>query len=82
MDNVVANLKLRRTYGDGEEEGEIVREGFDPQQLEPAGPSTAVRQKDEEGRPNDRRDSPDPPSKGPQYGNLDDRHVWDSKDVK
>lgn len=84
-----------RTYDD-EDEGETVREGFEPSKLNPASSSSFAIDNDDDERANvgkmheeseeaqhwDEGEDQDEgePSPKAKYGSLDDRHVWNSKD--
>ena len=77
LDEVLVMLTLcRRTYGN-EDEGEVVREGFDPQQLKPDHSSSADHTIEEESEEQAAtRKVSDRAQRG--YSNVDDRNVWDS----
>lgn len=71
--NRAANVLQSRTYDD-EDQGEVVREGFEPGQLDKATDENATNADNEYNGSNGK-------AKGqPEYSNLDDRQVWSSND--
>lgn len=63
----------RRTYDD-EDEGQVVKDGFDPRQLDPKASTSAIDDSTSEETGEDR-------GKGPTtYDSMDDRHVWNARD--
>lgn len=70
--NHVADIKSSRTYDD-EDQGEVVRDGFEPGQLDNASDENITYDDDEQNKSNGKSKEP------AKYDSLDDRHVWDSK---
>lgn len=64
----------RRTYGEGIQ-GEIIKDGFDPRQLRPQGDESAIDDEDEDAQMSEGRGK-----NSMKYEDLDDQHVWNSKD--
>lgn len=73
MFKCVANDSRSRTYDD-EDQGKVVREGFEPGQLDNASDENTTEADNEYSGSNSK-------AKGQaEYSNLDDRHVWSSND--
>lgn len=67
----IADSPQSRTYDD-EDQGKIVREGFEPGQLDNASDENVTKVDDERSQGNGKANS------STEYGNLDDQHIWDS----
>ena len=71
-----ADFGLRRTYDD-EHEGEVIRTGFEPNDIQVDGPSNFGIGDDEDGRSSgaDRTSGRDPSA----YDEMNDSHVWSNR---
>ena len=68
-----------RAYDD-QDEGEVIREGFEPSKFNPITDSEFAVGDDDDEPQNVGRMHEDSAEASTKYGDLDDRHVWNVKD--